>query len=320
MGSFLHQSNLLCVSFVPASMVQRVLCALRMLPKHAVRFLRGITLLHLRGFLGYPKPSASLIFPSFYVNKRTDFFKVSEATCAPDWLRHLQACLVYSDMQGGKLETKAGIWAGISLPRCVTHPAAPETFSLLLLKNWEVSLADPLVFQSFACDQQERLRLPHAPRTGSKGFPGQRPLHPPPAGREGKARFPVSPPFDGVCFWGPRRASVSWCRSAAGGCISSPGSPREPAAAELGERGSGEMLRHSGQLAPSLPAAPAKTGCLLRIRTSVSSISSLSSAPPSAFPQKLPEAALAAVTQRVIALAGEREREHLSCSPSPKLV
>lgn len=131
---------------------------------------------------------------------------------------------VNSDMQGGKLETKAGIWAGISLPRCLNHPIAPETFSLLLLWEWRSLTCSPASFPVICVRALLRmtsradpgcLKLPApAPR----GSAGSVPSHPTPAGREGKARFPA--------WWAcVSRPSVPWCRSAAGSCHCQPGSP-----------------------------------------------------------------------------------------------
>lgn len=150
-----------------------------------------------------------------------------------------------SDMQGGKLETKAGIWAGTFLSCCVTHPTAPETFSLLLLKNWRVWLA----VHSFSNhlrlvrlaqdDQQGWSRLPQAPRTGSKGLPGaaSSPSHS--CWQRGESPIFRLAALMGVYFSGTVRPSAPWCRSAAGGCHCQPRFCPGPAGARLRERCSG---------------------------------------------------------------------------------
>lgn len=180
-----------------------------------------------------------------------------------------------SNMQAGKLETKAGIWAGISLPRCVTHPTAPGTFSVLLLKNWEVWLAVLQRFSShlrghlvqsitLTADGSHRSVHMHPgmvkgsdaqewPRTGSKGLPSILLLL---AERE-KPRFSSCRP-DGRMFLGA--VAVPRCRGAArrrAGVSASPGARRDPAEPG-GSAAPGEMLRHRGEAreAPgTIPAA-----------------------------------------------------------------
>lgn len=131
------------------------------------------------------------------------------------------------------------------------------------------------------------------------------------AGRE-KPHFP-SCRLDGRVFSGAGRPSVPWCRSAAGEWHCQPRlSPGPAGPARLRGDAPGRCsgsARPGGRLPSPLPAAssPPDTGCVLGMLIAASSISSLSSAPPSPFPRKHPKAALAAVMQRVIAFAGREK-------------